>query len=91
MGRRTTRKATPAGSIDLIVRRGALRRFQKLKEKTADLPVTVLWDRRNGDRRSTKASPNGKGERRNTDRRGKPPSMWDLSDFLVVTKPRKKK
>ena len=31
--------------IELIVRRGAIRRFHKLKEKTADLPVEVMWDR----------------------------------------------
>jgi hypothetical protein len=76
----------------LIVRRGAMQRFQKLKKKTADLPVEVTWDRRKEDRRS--ASEGGaKEERRKGDRRQKPPFTWELSDFIVVekTEPRRKK
>ena len=69
-------------SVELIVRRGALRRFQKLKEKAASLPVKVTWDRRLGDRRlvSEAAGP----DRRKADRRQAPPFTWDLSDFVVV-------
>src|SRR5205085_527224 len=33
-------------SVEIVVRRGALRRFDALTRKTADLPVTLSWDRR---------------------------------------------
>ena len=72
-------------SIALIVRRGALRRFHKLKEKTGDLPVEVMWDRRTSDRRG--ASGKVPVDRRGPDRRKKPPFTWDLSDFVVAAKP----
>ena len=32
----------PKKPLQLIVRRGALRRFHKLKEQTASLPVSVM-------------------------------------------------
>jgi len=75
--------------IALIVRRGALRRFHKLKEKTADLPVEVLWDRRGSDTRA--ASDKEVAKRRSADRRQPPPFTWDASDFVVATKPPKRK
>ena len=77
-------KAAPAPPIELIVRRGALRRFDKLKRATAEMPVRVLWDRRTNDRRSA-ASP---GERapKHAERRKSPPFTWDVADFLVVGK-----
>ena len=68
---------------EIIVRRGALRRFDALKRKTADLPVVVTWDRRLTDRRET-SSTSVDGERRKSDRRTKPPFTWELSDFVVV-------
>lgn len=69
-------------SVELVVRRGALQRFEKLKEKAANLPVEVLWDRRQTERRvaSDKANP----DQRRTDRRQKPPFTWEVSDFVVV-------
>ena len=77
-------------TIDLIVRRGALRRFHKLSKKTADLPVNVMWDRRTGERRST--SNGNEQDRRRTERRQMPPFTWDLSDFVIATPaPRTKK
>ena len=81
--------------IELIVRRGALRRYHKLKEQTAALPVKIAWDRRKGERRASSDRP--ESERRTSDRRQKPPFTWDLSDFVVVeretkkAKPRKKR
>ena len=75
--------------VDLIVRRGALRRFHKLSQKTADLPVTVLWDRRLGDRRSAGGA--STTERRTKDRRRKPPYTWEVSDFVVAARVRPKK
>jgi hypothetical protein len=82
----TKRKSTPI-SVELVVRRGALRRFRALKEKAADLPVKVSWDRRTAERRQ--ASAEVSGDQRKTDRRQKPPFTWDLSDFVVVA-PRKR-
>jgi hypothetical protein len=75
--------------IALIVRRGAIRRFHKLKEKTADLPVEVLWDRRGSDRRT--AADKDAAKRRSADRRQPPPFTWDASDFVVAAKPQKRK
>jgi hypothetical protein len=77
-----TNATRQSNTIQLIVRRGALRRFQKLKEKAANLPVKVSWDRRQGDRRTASAQPNS--ERRKADRRQKPPFTWEVSDFVVV-------
>lgn len=75
-------KRRPASIAELIVRRGALRRFEMLKRATADLPVTLSWDRRLEERRT---SPTGVArERRQSDRRGKSPFTWEVADFLVV-------
>jgi hypothetical protein len=76
-------KADEPGRKTVIrVRRGALRRFDHLKQKGADLPVEIKWDRRTTERR---ASSKGAGdERRTTERRQKPPFTWDVADFVVV-------
>jgi hypothetical protein len=68
--------------IRMVVRRGALRRFNALKERTADLPVEVTWDRRQTDRRHV--SGDIARERRRGDRRRTPPFTWDVADFVVV-------
>ena len=75
--------------IQLIVRRGARDRFQKLKEKTKELPIKVVWDERKDDRR--RGSADVAQNRRASDRRGKPPFTWDAGDFVVVAKPAKSK
>jgi hypothetical protein len=81
--KRTTAGATPASQpVRLFVRRGADKRFQKLKEKTANLDVVVTWDRREGERRAN-ATPVS-GERRKQDRRQRPGFTWDVADFEVV-------
>ena len=77
-------KAAPSPPIELIVRRGALRRFDKLKQATAELPVKLLWDRRTSEGRGT-ATP-GQHEPEHGERRQKPPFTWDVADFLVVGK-----
>ena len=69
----------------LIVRRGAVKRHAALKQKTADLAVDVLWDRREADRRA--AADKVEAERRSADRRKKPPFTWDVADFAVVVEP----
>ena len=87
MATKTKRRAV---SVELVVRRGALQRFQKLKEKAANLPVKVSWDRRTSERRIASGTANP--EQRRTDRRQKPPFTWELSDFVVVPpRPRNKK
>ena len=70
------------GFVRMFVRIGALKRFHFLKKKTADLPVSVEWDRRRTDRRSVEEAeaPNPRG----TERRGTPPFTWDTADFVVV-------
>jgi hypothetical protein len=42
--------------LRIFVRRGALRRFHRLTRDAEGLPVTVEWDRREGERR-TEVSP----------------------------------
>ena len=80
--RKPRRKPQTEPIAEIIVRRGALRRFDALKRKTADLPVVVTWDRRVEDRRASSTAV--EGERRKSDRRAKPPFTWELSDFVVV-------
>jgi hypothetical protein len=67
----------------MIVRRGATRRFEELKKKTAHLQVEVEWDRRDQERRQDPCLSDS--ERRARDRRGPPPFTWDTADFVVVT------
>ena len=68
--------------IGIVVRRGALRRFDALTRKTAELPVVVSWDRRTRQRRSSGAE--APVERRSDDRRAAPPFTWEAADFVVV-------
>jgi hypothetical protein len=73
--------AKPAAvpEVELIVRRSAIRRFDKLKQATATLPaLKVSWDRRTND---------AAGDTPQTERRQKPPFTWDVADFVVVEKP----
>jgi hypothetical protein len=72
-------------TVELIVRRGALRRFDKLKRATAELPVKLSWDRRLGERRTSAGDVSR--ERRQSDRRKKPPFTWGTADFVVVERP----
>ena len=68
--------------IGIVVRRGALRRFDALARETTNLPVVVSWDRRTENRRESAAS--AEVERRAADRREKPPFTWEVADFVVV-------
>lgn len=65
--------------ITLVVRRGALRRYDKLKRETADLPVVVTWDRRRDDRDAGGASVPPAVERRR-----QLSFTWEMADFVVV-------
>ena len=68
--------------VGIVVRRGALRRFDALTRKTAELPVEVSWDRRTECRRES--SETAPVERRSGDRRKRPPFTWEVADFVVV-------
>ena len=83
------RGETPSANLQIVVRRGSTRRFTRLKEQTADLPVVVTWDRRTAERR--RAAGDIAEDRRRTDRRKKPPYTWDTADFLVLNPPKTKK
>lgn len=74
------------GPIEIVVRRGALKRFDALKTKTGELPVVVTWDRRTDDRRAGRAAATttARSDKRFEDRRRTPPFTWDLADFVVV-------
>jgi hypothetical protein len=76
------RKAGDTEVVELIVRRGALRRFDRLRQSTADLPVKLTWDRRLKDRR--RSTQDVTPDNRRTERRRKPPFTWETADFLVV-------
>ena len=68
--------------VGMIVRRGALRRFDALKRKTANLPVVVSWDRRLANGRDAQEPRTGSAKKR--ERRRKPPFTWEVADFVVV-------
>ena len=68
--------------IEIVVRRGALRRFDQLKQKSTGLPVQLTWDRRVNARR--RAVETVAGDRRRGDRRQMPPFTWEAADFVVV-------
>jgi len=89
-GRRRAAPRKKQDTIEIVVRRGAMRRFDALKTRTSDLPVVVTWDRRLDERRDD-ADGSAGGNRRQAERRRKPPFTWDLADFVVVepVKPRK--
>ena len=67
--------------VTLVVRRGALRRFDRLKEATREMPAEVVWDRREGRGRETSGTSVTKPKK---DRRKAVPSTWELADFAVA-------
>jgi hypothetical protein len=69
------------GFVRMFVRIGALKRFHFLKKKTENLPVSVEWDRRRGDRR---ADSQDDARPDTAERRGAPPFTWETADFVVV-------
>lgn len=68
--------------IGIVVRRGALRRFDALMRKTAELPVEITWDRRLEERRASDEAAGN--ERRSGDRRRRAPFTWEAADFVVI-------
>jgi hypothetical protein len=80
--RRLQTKALSPDAVGIVVRRGARRRFDALKQKTADLDAVVSWDRRQTDRRAS--SQPAQIDQRKTERRRKPPFTWEVADFVVL-------
>jgi hypothetical protein len=68
--------------ILLVVKRGAARRFDALKQQTSQMQVEVIWDRRARARRvaNTASTP----ERRSGDRRQRNPFTWQAAEFVVA-------
>ena len=76
------KKNGAAPIVEVIVRRKASRRFEKLKQATADLPVKLSWDRRTSERRTTARVVDR--DHRRKERRQPPPFSWEKADFVVV-------
>jgi hypothetical protein len=86
-----SRRKKAGAAITLVVRRGALKRFHNLQQKTRELPVNVVWDERQSERRRTGAAATPV-ESRKSERRRAPATTWGIADFVVaVPAPRKKK
>ena len=83
---RRSRKTSSRKPVGIVVRRGALQRFDSLTRKTAELPVVVSWDRRSEDRRAC-SEPMTRTNQRKTERRQKPPFTWEVADFVVLDSP----
>jgi hypothetical protein len=75
------RPVRPAPPCLVVVRRGEDDLYEQLSTIARD-NVTVVWDRRQGERR-TAGGPTG-AERRRQDRRQPPSSTWGMLGFLVV-------
>jgi hypothetical protein len=89
--RRAAAPRTKKGAVEIVVRRGAIRRFDALKTRTTELPVVLTWDRRTDHRRDAAASAGVKRDRRENERRRQPPFTWDLADFVVVEPAKRQK
>ena len=83
--KKQVRKSAGPPVVELIVRRGALDRFDKLRQDTRDLPVRLSWDRRLHERRTSPSTV--ERDHRSEDRRKKPPFSWEVADFVVVEMP----
>jgi hypothetical protein len=68
--------------VRIYVKRGALRRYARLTDQAAALPVAIDWDRRTDQRR--RAAHDVSKDARTGERRQPPPFTWDVADFVVV-------
>jgi len=73
--------------LRIFVRRGALRRFHRLKQESEGLPVAVEWDRRLGERRVESSPQPEFAEKRRAERRRQPPFTWRAAEFVVTHEP----
>jgi hypothetical protein len=77
-------RKVPRGQHVVVVRRGETELFKSLQREFGNVPhVQVIWDRRGGERR-TKRVEAAKAERRQRDRRARPPAMWEVQGYLLV-------
>jgi hypothetical protein len=68
----------------VIVRRGHFATFELLTRTFSDdASVQIIWDRRVAERRQAAAGP-GSGERRRSDRRRLPPSLWGQFNYMIA-------
>jgi hypothetical protein len=67
--------------LRFIVRRGALRRFDRLQQAAAELPVDVIWDRRIPDETANRPSRIAAAV---AERRQQPSFTWTAADFVLV-------
>jgi hypothetical protein len=74
-------------ALRIFVRRGALRRFHRLTRDAKDLPVSVEWDRRTGNRPADLPVVPAVTESTPGDRRSDPPLTWTAGEFVVVNDP----
>ena len=58
--------------------------YSSLGMTTTENGVTLIVDRRTSDRRGTNGEDAGAPERRDEDRRGKPPASWVKEGFIVT-------
>jgi hypothetical protein len=78
------------GQRVVVVRRGETELFETLKREFGHVPdIQVIWDRRSGDRR-TRRGDAPTAERRQRDRRARPPAMWEIEGYLFVRSDRTK-
>jgi hypothetical protein len=68
--------------VRIYVKRGALRRFARLKNEEARLPVRVEWDRRTTERRGSSRTVTN--DARTGDRRKPPGFTWEVAQLVVV-------
>jgi hypothetical protein len=73
--------------LRIFVRRGALRRFHRLKQESEGLAVAVEWDRRMGERRAEPLAQPELTDRRRAERRREPPFTWRAAEFVVINEP----
>jgi hypothetical protein len=77
------RKA-PRSQHVVVVRHGETELFKTLQQEFSHVPhVQVIWDRRSRQRRAGRVEAPG-AERRQRDRRGRPPAMWEVQGYLLV-------
>ena len=77
-------------SVQLIVRRGASRPLSEAEEENGGPASRGRRGIAGTQERRRATGECGDDERRKADRRQKPPFTWELSDFVVVEKPRRR-
>jgi len=83
--------AIAAGEYVLVVRRGATRRYRALKARGKKLALTVVWDRRQRERRKSTGQKGRADERRRAERRQPLPFSWEVADFLLALPGRRRR